>query len=84
MHAASVENPVGRGKVIATCRSSSHSFSKSLQPSITLLAGLGVDGDAHLGVTVKHRSRGQSHKVIPFKQIFGAIQGYGQRLIALP
>ncbi len=25
--------------------------------SITLLAGLGVEGDAHMGVTVKHRSR---------------------------
>jgi MOSC domain-containing protein YiiM len=27
------------------------------QPSIRLLAGLGVEGDAHMGVTVKHRSR---------------------------
>jgi MOSC domain-containing protein YiiM len=26
-------------------------------PAITLLAGLGVQGDAHAGVTVKHRSR---------------------------
>ena len=28
-----------------------------MQPAITLLAGLGVEGDAHMGVTVKHRSR---------------------------
>ena len=28
-----------------------------MAPSIQLLAGLGVEGDAHLGVTVKHRSR---------------------------
>ena len=27
------------------------------QPSIKLLTGLGVEGDAHMGVTVKHRSR---------------------------
>lgn len=32
-------------------------MSKPNQASIQLLAGLGVDGDAHMGVTVKHRSR---------------------------
>jgi MOSC domain-containing protein YiiM len=32
-------------------------MSKSNEDSIRLLTGLGVDGDAHLGVTVKHRSR---------------------------
>ena len=34
-----------------------HAFSKPLLEQITLLAGLGVEGDAHAGVTVKHRSR---------------------------
>ncbi|MGH3263357.1 MAG: MOSC domain-containing protein [Trebonia sp.] len=34
-----------------------HTFSKPGQESIQLLAGLGVKGDAHAGVTVKHRSR---------------------------
>lgn len=34
-----------------------HRFSKVAQPSITLLAGLGVAGDAHCGATVRHRSR---------------------------
>jgi len=43
--------------VVAVCKSGEHSFSKPLSPSITLVAGLGVDGDAHLGTTVKHRSR---------------------------
>ncbi|MBD2748583.1 MOSC domain-containing protein [Microvirga sp. BT688] len=43
--------------VTAVSRSSSHSFSKPNQDSILLLAGLGVEGDAHLGTTVKHRSR---------------------------
>jgi MOSC domain-containing protein YiiM len=38
-------------------RSASHHFSKPPEASITLLAGLGVEGDAHAGVTVKHRSR---------------------------
>jgi MOSC domain-containing protein YiiM len=32
-------------------------MSKPNQASIRLLAGLGVEGDAHLGQTVKHRSR---------------------------
>ena len=44
-------------RVVAVHRSASHTFSKAGQASIRLLAGLGVEGDAHLGVTVKHRSR---------------------------
>jgi MOSC domain-containing protein YiiM len=32
-------------------------MSKPSQESIRLLAGLGVEGDAHAGATVKHRSR---------------------------
>jgi len=43
--------------VTAVSRSSRHSFSKPNQASIRLLAGLGIEGDAHLGTTVKHRSR---------------------------
>lgn len=34
-----------------------HTFSKDVLPRIRLLAGLGVEGDAHMGATVKHRSR---------------------------
>lgn len=37
--------------------SASHTFSKQGADSIELLAGLGVAGDAHAGMTVKHRSR---------------------------
>ncbi len=43
--------------VVAVCTSSQHGFSKKPEPGITLQAGLGVEGDAHSGVTVKHRSR---------------------------
>lgn len=35
----------------------SHRFSKLLADEITLVEGFGVDGDAHAGVTVQHRSR---------------------------
>jgi len=45
------------GTVIAVSRSETHTFSKRTHPSIRLVAGLGVEGDAHQGTTVKHRSR---------------------------
>jgi MOSC domain-containing protein YiiM len=45
------------GIVAAVSRSPTHSFTKPNADSIRLVAGLGVDGDAHQGVTVKHRSR---------------------------
>lgn len=45
------------GKVTAVSINSRHSFSKSNREKIKLLAGLGVEGDAHCGKTVKHRSR---------------------------
>jgi MOSC domain-containing protein YiiM len=43
--------------VTAVSRSTQHTFSKINQEKIFLQAGLGVEGDAHLGETVKHRSR---------------------------
>jgi MOSC domain-containing protein YiiM len=43
--------------VTAVFRSPTHTMRKTLEPSIRLLTGLGVEGDAHMGVTVKHRSR---------------------------
>lgn len=46
-----------QGVVTAVHRSPTYTFSKPGCESIRLLAGLGVEGDAHMGVTVKHRSR---------------------------
>jgi MOSC domain-containing protein YiiM len=43
--------------VTAVSRSARHSFSKPTQLVIRLIAGLGIEGDAHMGETVKHRSR---------------------------
>ncbi len=43
--------------VVALSISQTHTFSKYNCESITLLKGLGVEGDAHMGKTVKHRSR---------------------------
>lgn len=45
------------GKVIAVAKDESHNFSKRIVPEIKIVAGLGVNGDAHKGVKVKHRSR---------------------------
>jgi MOSC domain-containing protein YiiM len=45
------------GVVTAVSRSPAHTMSKPNEERIRLLAGLGVEGDAHLGETVKHRSR---------------------------
>lgn len=44
-------------RVVAVARDDRHRFSKPLLPAIRLLPGLGVEGDAHCGATVKHRSR---------------------------
>lgn len=51
--------------VIAVARDGTHRFSKQPAPAITLLAGLGVEGDAHAGVTVKHRSRVAKDPTVP-------------------
>lgn len=44
-------------RVIAVAIDDRHRFSKTTVPQIRVLAGRGVEGDAHQGVTVKHRSR---------------------------
>lgn len=51
--------------VIAVHRSGSHDFSKHPEDAITLVEGLGVEGDAHAGRTVKHRSRVASDPSAP-------------------
>jgi MOSC domain-containing protein YiiM len=45
------------GFVVAVHRSPTHTMAKLTRPTIRLLAGLGIEHDAHAGVTVKHRSR---------------------------
>lgn len=43
--------------VVSVHVSTEHCFSKAHRDCIRLLAGLGVEGDVHLGVTVQHLSR---------------------------
>lgn len=43
--------------VVSVSLSPAHGFSKMPVDTIRLIAGRGVEGDAHCGTTVKHRSR---------------------------
>ena len=53
------------GKVVAVSRCTTHGFSKVPQAEITLLEGLGVEGDAHAGVTVQHLYRVKLDRTAP-------------------
>lgn len=44
-------------QVVAVARDDAHRFSKPTRDEITLIAGYGVEGDAHAGATVQHVSR---------------------------
>ncbi len=44
-----------RGSVVSVSRDSTHRVSKVPQQAITLLEGIGVEGDAHAGATDQHR-----------------------------
>lgn len=51
--------------VVAVSARRGHHFSKTPQLSIRLIAGEGVEGDGHRGVTVKHRSRARFNPTLP-------------------
>ncbi|MFE5296770.1 MOSC domain-containing protein [Streptomyces sp. NPDC056632] len=53
------------GTVTTVSSNGVYSFTKPNRESITLLAGLGVEGDVHAGVTVKHRSRVAKDPTVP-------------------
>jgi MOSC domain-containing protein YiiM len=41
-------------RILATSRSDQHGFSKQPHPELRLIAGEGIEGDAHRGATVQH------------------------------
>jgi MOSC domain-containing protein YiiM len=71
--------------VTAVSRSGAHSFSKPNATSIRLVAGLGVEGDAHLGERVKHRYLVRKNPAAPnlrqvhlmHEELFDALRGRG-------
>lgn len=62
-------------RVICVARDPGHHFSKKTQLSIRLIKGIGVAGDAHAGVTVKHRSRVAADPTQPNLRQVHLIQG---------
>jgi MOSC domain-containing protein YiiM len=51
------ESALKPGVVIAVSAKSRHGVNKANREVVRLIAGEGVEGDAHCGATVKHRSR---------------------------
>ena len=56
---------MNQARVIAVASDSDHNFSKPTQPVITLVAGIGVQGDAHAGKTVQHLSDKKKNPAAP-------------------
>ena len=61
--------------VVAVALDRGHHFSKTTALSIRLLAELGVEGDAHCGVTVKHRHQARKDPTRPNLRQVHLIQG---------
>ncbi|MDI6098264.1 transcription elongation factor [Actinoplanes sp. NEAU-A12] len=74
-----------RGTVVAVSRSDVYTFTKPNRDEIVLVAGLGVEGDAHAGVNVRHRSRVAADPSQPnlrqvhliHAELFGEVGGKG-------
>jgi MOSC domain-containing protein YiiM len=73
------------GEVRAVSSNGVYSFSKPNRDEIVLVAGLGVEGDVHAGVTVRHRSRVRADPSQPNlrqvhliqSELFGEVAGSG-------
>jgi MOSC domain-containing protein YiiM len=51
--------------VVALARDPLHRVSKPQVEALRLVAGLGVEGDAHAGLTMQHRSRWVTQRTVP-------------------
>ncbi len=70
--------------IIAVSARRGRHFSKTPQPSIRLLTGLGVEGDGHMGERVKHRSRARFNPMLPnLRQVHLIDSGFIARCGAL-
>ncbi len=56
------------GHVTAVSRRRTHRLAKDPAEAITLVAGIGVEGDAHAGETIQHRSRKRWNPGLPNKR----------------
>ncbi len=53
------------GRVAGLASDDKHRFSKSARDDLTLLAGVGVEGDAHAGPLVRHRYLARCRPLMP-------------------
>jgi len=58
-------DPFAQARVVAVSRDDTHRFSKNREERITLVAGIGVEGDTHAGTTVQHLSRVRQDPTTP-------------------
>ncbi len=69
-------------RITALATSAEHSFSKKAVDRLTLIAGLGVAGDAHSGATVRHRSRVAKDAMQPnLRQVHAIDEGFVAGLV---
>ena len=52
-----METKIILGTILGLSKSRTHTFSKSNTNELVLIKGIGIEGDAHAGEKVKHRSR---------------------------
>ena len=52
-------------RIIGLARDDMHRVAKQTCERIRLVAGLGVEGDAHAGLTMQHRSRWVKQRTVP-------------------
>lgn len=64
--------------VVAVSRSAAHTMATRNEDAIRLLAGLGVEGDAHLGETVQHRSRVARDLLVRKAGVVGVVLAGGE------
>ena len=60
-----MEQPAVDSRVVSVSLSPGHHFSKTPALSIRLLQGLGIEGDAHMGATVRHRYKVRQDPMLP-------------------
>jgi len=85
-----VKQSPAQGVVVSVSSDGTHAFSKPSQPSITLAAGWGVQGDAHAGTAVQHLSRKRADPAQPnlrqvhllHSELFDELAGRGHRVLA--
>jgi MOSC domain-containing protein YiiM len=56
------------GRVLSVARDPEHRFGKQVQPSVTLIEGYGIEGDAHAGRYAKHRFLARCLPTLPNKR----------------